>query len=368
MSTGDSFTQFERLLLEAVDPSIHDLVLEEPVDPIWDLLDTFPAIEQGGKTTDRAGSSNKGDAGYEASWELMIQRGGRFSGGSMSGNTNTIGGYGNTLTLGTTTLATYLDPLKTPMRSNIEVKMALKRLRGSLVCNRTQIHNKIIGKGVGVVATDETEDAVYQLRKLISSCCYSRKGRVAQFVEGDDVSETTVWFSVKSGTIFRFVIGQRYVAAADDGDGTHTPRTGTVSTPLPGIFRCVGLDPDEDKVAFQAETGEGTISISADDWIFQEGMYDFTSGSEVDLAPNGIDSLLIKTGTYPGTGWNVAEQTVLKSFIDDNTSSYENPTPELLADMADKMERAGYPAPPVWIAPPTVWTYYAQLERETGAV
>jgi hypothetical protein len=98
------------------------------------------------------------------------------------------------------------------------------------------------------------------------------------------------------------------------------------------------------------------ISITAGDWIVQEGMYDFTSGSEVDLAPNGIDSLLINSGTYPGTGWSVTDYTVLKSFIDDNTTDPENPTPELLAMMADKMQMAGYPAPPVWIANPSVWT------------
>lgn len=363
---ADTFTQFENLLLEVVDPSVHNLVLEEPVDPIWDLLDTFPAVERMGRPTyEVADTSAKTD--YEASWRVLVQRGGMFSGGTIAGPT-VVNARGTELAIGQNTGGTYLDPTKVPMRSYLKIRTYLKRLKGALTVNRQQIHNDIIANGLESTAMDGVEDAVYQLRKMVSTFCYSRYGIVARVNQalGATVGETTsrAWVTVDGGTCHRFVVGQRYFFAADNTLPSVTVRAGDGSGTA-NTARCVAIDSDESKVLFESETDEGNISVSDNDYILQYGMHNQT---DAHYAPNGIPSLLIASGTYPDTSYTVTTSTELKAFIDDNSSSFENPTPELIALMCDKMNEAGKPAPSVVIANPSVWTLYGQLERSTQAV
>lgn len=364
---ADTFTQFEALLLEQVDPSVHNLILEEPTDPMWDLLDTFPAVERMGRPTYEVDdSSAKTD--YEASWRVLIQRGGMFSGGTIAGPT-VVNMRGTDLAVGQDTGGTYLDPTKIPMRSYLKIRTYLKRLKGGLVVNRQQIHNDIIANGLESTAMDGVEDAVYQLRKLVSTACYSRYGIVARVNQaaGATVGETSsrAWLVVDEGTCHRFVIGQRYFFAADNTLPAVTVRAGGGSGTA-NTARCVAIDSDESKVLMESDSGEGNISVSNNDYIIQYGMHNQTSTS---YAPNGIPNLLIASGTYPDTSFTVTTATELKAFIDDNRSSGAptvNPTPELIALMADKMNEAGKQSPSVVIANPSLWTLYGQLERSAN--
>jgi len=121
---ADAFDQFQILLQEKVDPMVHDLTLEGD-DPAWTMLDTFKAIDVAGRTTGSlaANVDNEGTAGYECSWRIMVQRGGRISGGSFSGPTPTAMGTDDTLIAGQASDAYYLDPAYTPVRSYIGIKM-----------------------------------------------------------------------------------------------------------------------------------------------------------------------------------------------------------------------------------------------------
>jgi len=155
---ADTFTQFENLLLEQVDPSVHNLVLDEPVDPIWDLLGTFPAVERMGRPTyEVADSAAKTE--YEASWRVLVQRGGMFTGGTIAGGT-VVNMRGTDLAVGQDTGGTYLDPTTVPMRSYLKIRTYLKRLKGALTVNRQQVHNDILANGLESTAMDGVEEAV----------------------------------------------------------------------------------------------------------------------------------------------------------------------------------------------------------------
>jgi len=368
--TDDAFGQFENLLREQIDSNVHDLELQEPVDVMWDLLDTIPAAERVGRATDLAGSSNAGVGGYEASWRVRLQRGGLVSGGSIAGNSLQKAGAGNHNIMSQANDSNYLNPLNAPQRSWLPVKMLLKRLKGCLVFNRTQIHNDIMADSLAEVAADGIEDAVFQVRKLISMMTWSTGSGVVAQVDSDDVTTTIteadpVWIAVDAGRPFRFVTGGRYVFCQTNTAGVLTdPRAGAVNNP--GVVRCVGINPDNLKVGLQAEQGEGDLTMAADDYIAVEGMYNF--GAAANYAMSGVPQLLTNTGTYPGTGYARASYPQLCTFMDDNSSSYVQPTPELVAKLIDKMETAGYNAPSIVIAEQSIWTLYAQLERSTQAV
>ena len=395
MAVDDAFGQFELLLQEYIDPAVHNLELDSPVDVMWDFLPTFRPISTAGRRTNQAGVSDANTAGYEAQWRIRLQRGGRVTGGSMSGNTITKMGPQSALVMGQAMDGTYLDPTKTPMRSWLDLKMNLKRLRGSLTINRTQIHNDILANGLESVAVDNTEDAVYKVRKMLSSLMWSpADGIMGRLWTGTPTSITEAavsWHPVTEGTIFRFVVGDRYVFALSDSGATTpvipgtsiwTPRASATPLHTPSVARCVGLDPDAMYVGFQMEPGEGTLTVAKGDYVLAEGMYDFVPGGTFTVggsapgvspvvqsfAPNSVQNLLIASGTYPGTAYAVTTVRELKSFVTDNTSTPVLPTPELFAKQIDKMILAGIPAPPALIAEPGIWTLYSQLERRAGAM
>lgn len=362
---ADSFAVYEMLLREEFGPATIDLTLEND-DVIWQIMRTLAAKSTAGRMTNRAGSSDENTPGWECSWPIRIQRGGRVTGGKFGRSEILMMGPNSDRAMGQTATDLYLDPTKTPKRSSLNVKMKLKRFKGQIVINRDEIEADMAANPVEDIAFNQIEDAVYQLRRMITAHAWADGTASLAQVDG---SGHTIYaaagsvtaansFPLKTGTGMRFVEGQRYVIGTDAD-----PRVQRGSA-----LRCVEIDNDG-RPWFQVEPGGSNISLTDGDHIMVEENYDFNAASVAagSLAINGIESLLRNSGNFPGTGHDVAKVLKLQSFITDTESSRVLPTPEEFAVIPDQMTHLGIMPPPVAIAQQELWTYAAQLERQSGA-
>lgn len=367
-STGDAFEQFELLLREEVDASVHDLTLMTD-DVSWSMLNTFQPYDVAGRNTNRSGLSSEGTAGYEASWRVLIQRGGAVGGALMSGNTYETSGPGNKLMMGQTATAPYLDPAKTPSRSYLDIKMLLRRVVGQLVINRQQIFADLATKPIAQIAAETTEDAVYQIRSMWEALFWSPGyGIIATLDQaaGASIAEaSTTYVTVADGTIHRFVVGQRYFAASLVTGAPHTYRDGNgADSGDYGVFRCTDIDIDTNTVGFQSETGMGTITLTDGDAIILNGMCTLSGGVATSRAMESIETLLRTSGNYPGTAYDVSTYRMLKSFVEGDESALVEPEIDVLIKIIDKMADAGKPVPPMIVAESSVWSRMALLEKQ----
>ena len=378
MAVGDSFNQFENLLRESLDETVLRLSVEAD-DPIWSLLQTMRNVKKLGRITG-AGTKTKGDPGYEARWEVLMQRGGTVTGASIGETSSTLMGPNSGLIMGLGTNSQGLDPVDTPQRSYLELVSFLKKAKGQVTLNADQLEAKLIGSPVEDVAMGYIEDATFQVRDLITSLSWGAgDGVMAWNADGTEtIAEDSInWVTVDNGSPFRFTKGQKYVAA-DQGTNPKcsVPRAGTLTSP--GVFRCVGVNPITREVGFQSEPGQGNIVIYEDDLIIRQGMWDFTTAatSATDntpsLAPNGIENLLINTGAFPDSDiTDVTDYPELQAYITDNTGSEVTPEPERLDEILDLMTGPGGPddgPPPILIAENSVWTLWSHLERRAMAM
>lgn len=369
-STSDAFGQFELLLREEINDAVHDLTLPNE-DVSWSLLNTFQPVDVAGRTTSRGGGT-EGDSGYEASWRVLIQRGGAIGGAVFAGNTFETSGPGNKLMMGQTLATPYLNPAKTPSRSYLDIAMRLKRVVGQLVINRQQIFADLASKPLTQVAAESTEDAVFQVRSMFEALFWSQGyGIVATLNEaaGATITTTASYVSISDGTIHRFVVGQRYFAVGltNGVPMGNAIRQGTVNSPnTPGYFRCVDVDVDAGTVAFQAETAEASIALTDGDAICMYGMTTFADevNAGTSLAMESIETLLRATGNYPGTTYAVTDYRMLKSFITGDEAAPVEPEIEKLIEIIDKMSDAGLPVPPMVVAESSVWSRMALLEKQ----
>jgi hypothetical protein len=369
--TGDAFTQFELLLREEINDAVHDLTLPNE-DVSWSLLNTFQPVDVAGRTTSRAGGT-EGAAGYEASWRVLIQRGGAIGGAVFSGNTFETAGPGSKLMMGQTLTAPYLNPAKTPSRSYLDIAMRLCRVVGQLVINRQQIFADLATKPLAQVAAESTEDAVHQVRSMFEALFWSQGyGVVATLDEaaGATILDSAVsYVHVADGTIHRFVIGQRYfgvglTAGVPMGNAIRQGAVNTANTP--GYFRCVDIDVDDGTVGFEAEAAEDSIALTDGDGICMFNMTTFADevNAGTNLAMQSIETLLRGSGTYPGTNYDVATYRMLKSFVTGDETAPVEPEIERLIEIIDKMADAGLPVPPMVVAESSVWSRMALLEKQ----
>ncbi len=367
---ADAFDQFQTLLRETIDGHVHDLILDDD-DVGWSLIDTFQPEAMGGRNTDATVVP-----GWEASWRIKMQRAGRVSGGGFAGNTPTTMGKGDDLIMGQAADAKYLDPALTPLRSYLKLKMKLKRQKGSLTVNRQQIYADLASEPLDQISGDFLEDAIAHVRSETTNALWGDGSALIAQVNasaGFTVIETAggVAVTMDIGSIFRFTKGQRYqagsnVTVANYGASTRTKRGGS----LDGVFRCVNIDAKARTVDFESEPGEGNIALSDNDAIMVEGMFDFTQTTvnAASLQAKGIEAWLINAGNFPETSLDVSNYSELKSWVYDNSSSQVPPTPELIAAPIDDITETGKSPPSVLIAQQSIWTLYAQLERQALAV
>jgi len=381
MAVGDAFNQFETLLREHLESSVLKLIVEAD-DPIWSFLQTVTNTRKMGRITG-AGSKTAGDPGYEARWEVLFQRGGRVTGAHFGDTEATLMGPGNALVMGLGTGGQYPDPTMTPQRSYLELVSFLKKARGSIVISRDQIEAKLLGSPVEDVAAGHVEDGTYQVRALISALSWSQgDGALAQLNDagGAVIAEANpTWIDIDAGTCHRFVKGQTYVAATTNVNKFDTPRAGVLHNP--GHMHCVSVDRDNRRIALQADPGEGDITLTDDDWIIYQSMWDFTTAATgatdntPSLSPNGVENLLINIGAFPDSDIaDVTNYPELWAFIDGtygDPGTMDLPEPEIIDEILDKMIESGSPSsttPPMLLAEPSVWTLYNHLERRAFMV
>lgn len=364
---ADSFDQMELLFRESVDDAVIHLELEDD-DIAWNLIDTFRPKDSAGRDTDNAVGS--GDAGWFASWRIRVQRGGIVTGGTFSGNTLDQMGADNNLFIGQAADALYPDPANVPMRSYEKIRMALKRLQGNNVINRQQILAQLATEPLEDVAAGHTEDTVAQVRALITAWLYGAgNSTIAQVNNSANITLTkgsNTAIPVDAGTAYRFVVGQRYVVGSNADP--RVTRGGTAADPV--VIRCVDIDTDDRQPYFETEPGSTDLVVQDDDHIMVAGSYDFTASSVANgtRAANGFESLLIKTGNFPGAvNPDVTKHRHLKSYVVGDEANLVPPTPEIVAELIDKITDAGKRPPSVLIAEQSLWTLYSQLERQAVA-
>lgn len=372
---ADAFDQFETLLRENISSAVVDLVLEDD-DPAWALIDVLKPESMGGRrtSTDAApGTIASGDAGYEASWRVKVQRGGRAVAGSFAGNTMTATGADDHLFVGQAADALYLDPTLTPLPSWITIRMMLKRIRGSVTVNRQQILARLASEPIDQVAGDHIADAVARLRSYLTNMFWTDgTGSLAQ-LNADPSSQpaegTQQVVTLKNGQFARFAKGDMLVAGSDASP--RILRTGGGGDGATGRLMVVDVDREQRQISVEPRPGVGTFTaLAEDDHLMYDDTYDFTAASDAAATrklPNGVEALLINTGDFPGTELDVTNYTDLKSFVSGDESNKDDPTPESIALILDKIADAGYAPPEALFMERSGWTLYGQLEREAGA-
>lgn len=362
---ADSFDQFETLLRENIEAMVVDLVLEDD-DALWALMGSFDATAIGGRRAD-------GAAGYEAEWKVRIQRGGRIAARAWTGNTQIQAGSA-AVSVGQSADAKYLDPAHTPLRGYAAIKMYLKRLVGNVTCNRMQVLGELITTPIESLVADYTEDAIYRLRKQITNWGWGDgTSSLAQINlaagyavgEGSNRKECVV----DGGTAFRFAKGDKIVSGTN-ADPRVAIAGSTGGNPPAGVMVVTDVDPYNRTVTLESIEGEGTITLVDNCHLMYWETFDFSQSTLATqtMACEGIESLLINTGTYPGTSYTVQNVSELAAFVEGSESALVNPEPEILAAIIDRITDAGMRPPPVLISEQSVKTLYAQLERQSGAI
>ena len=363
MSLEDSFMQYEMLLREFISPSVSDLELRDD-DPSWNLMGTFAPESIGGRMAD-------GAAGYEMSYRIKVQSGGRVSAGTFAGNSLVAMGKDSHLAMGQAADAKYLDPRKTPLPAWIIIKMILRRIKGGLSKNHQQVMAQLASRPIDEVAGEDLEDATRRVRNYLLNALYGNRASIAQVNNASSVAvpETAggIICAIDNGTIMRFMKGDLLVGATDSS-GISTQIAGAIN----GYFRVVNIDVDNRSIYLQSEPGEGTITLTDNAHLILAGTYNFASTT--DLTPHGYLSLLINTGNFPGSAatiggseLSVLHHSELMAFIIANSPA-KDPTMSAFTEVVDKMLDAGKEPPTAWISERGVWTYMAQLDQEANAL
>ncbi len=373
---ADAFSQFEVLVREAISPSVVNLVLPED-DIAWQLTQSMQATRAAGRDLQNAIGSS--DSGWFAEWRVRTMRGGLATGGKFGGGTMSQMGADDHLNVGSAADSLYPDPAKAALRSWVAIRMKLKRIQGNYVINKSQLISRMAS---GAMVEDEVsvavEDITALIRSLFTNYLYGDGSAVIAKVNNTATITLTKGSStavpVDNGTAFRFVMGQRYVAGSDITPANYgsSPRVTTSgSATEPGVFRCIDIDADTRVPYFETEEGFSDVVLDDNDNIMLEGTYDFTAATvnAGTLAANGLESLLISSGNFPGafhagSAMAVTDHRYLKSYISGTEGDEEAPTPEVIAEIIDKITDASKAPPNVLIAEKSLWTLYAQLERQ----
>lgn len=371
-----SFDAFEMLLRENISDAVVNLTFEDE-DPASLLIDTFNAETLAGRNQSIGAENQSPDPGYRASYRIRVQRGGRVAGAKLFGNTTTMMGGTNQLTqlMGQAADGKYLDPRRTPGPGWLEVAMKLRRVKGSVVVNRDQIIAELAANPIDEVAGNYLMDSVARVRSYQVNAFWgdgtaslAQVNASSSVLEASAVSVTLGQTSAYSGTFARFQQGDLLQAAT-----THATlrvlKTGTGASGATGYIRVVKVDRINRKLFLQSEPGVGTVALVDTDHLMYADTYDFVNGhAEANkIVPEGVESLVINTGTFPGTNYAVENVTELIAFTEDVTTTPEDPTPENIAKILDTIADGGYQPPTALFSERSFWTYYSQLERESGA-
>jgi hypothetical protein len=376
----DSVQQYAILVREAIPIAVQNLELEDD-DVMWRLAKMFRPVDEAGRDTESAPGAGASD--WFAEWRIKVQTGGTLEGSKFGNTTMVTAGVYDELAVGQAINDLYPDPALAPLDAWVECRMKLKTVKGLIPLNQAQIKKRLMSETLDSVVTDAAEAATRLFRKNFTTQAWGDGGAALGRADGAaTIAEGSVAaVSIKEGTPYRFTVGQKYVfgshvAVADFGSSTRTGRTGDgASANTPSIAVCVGIRKKARTVLFESWPGEGSISVTDGDSICLYNMFDFTQ-TTVDAgskAMEGVESLIIDTGTFPGalyagTAVTVDNRPELQGFVDGDESSRENPTPEVVAELIDLMTDGGQLPPPTLVAERSLWTLWAQLEREAMGI
>ena len=381
---ADSIDQFAILLNEAISPSIVDLTLPDD-DVLWPLCQTFPAVDSAGRDTNA--ERGAGESNWFAEYNIKVQRGGTIEGANFGGNTMTTTGAYNELFVGQSINSLYPDPALAAMPSWIKCRLQLRRVKGLIPMNKDQILARLATNPMDEVVADATEDAVRLYRGNFTCQGWADgSAQIARADGGTTITESApVYIDVKEGSPYRFMKGQKYVigsyvAPASYGSSARTARQGDGANPTTpaSIVYCVGIQKQDRKVGFQSAPGEGDITVTDGDAFMLYNMYDFNAAnvSAGTRAMEGLESLVIQTGNFPGATLDVSGTSTpvtvdnvpeLEGFVDGDEDNPVLPTPELIAELIDLQTDGMRKPPPVMVAEQSVWTLWSQLERNSFA-
>lgn len=366
-ATGDAFDQFQILLNQKMQQSVEHLELPEVDDVFPQLAMSAQNLAELGQIQDLAIASLT--PGYEASWTAKLQSGGLITGGDFGQTQLAKMGPGNNLIMGIATNSLGVDPTKAAQPSYIKLKSRLKKVIGCYTENWEKLESRIVARPIET-AMDVIEDTTKLIRSTAGSCFwgngYGVMGEVDLAAGYNILEASVVWVAIKNSQIFRFIKGQRYVAASLVSGVPTTPRTGTGGLNSPAVMRCVGINPQTLKVGFQSETGEGTIALTNGDGLILEGLYNF-EGAGSTRCCNGLENLLKTTGAFPDSDiTDISDYPELQAYIDGSETSRVEPTGDKLDAILDLMTAPQPNTPPALCAENNLWTLYARLERQAN--
>ena len=364
MATGDAFDQFQILLNQKMQQSVEYLELPEVDDVFPQLAMSAQNVAELGQLQDLTIANLV--PGYEASWTAKIQSGGLITGGSFGETQLRKMGPGNNLIMGIAANALHVDPTKAAQPSYIKLKSRLKKVMGCYTEDWEKIEARIISRPIET-AMDVIEDTTRLIRSTAGSCMWGAGNGVMGQVDlaaGYNITEAGItWVAIKNSQIYRFIKGQRYVAATIVAGVPTVARAGTLNTP--GVMRCVGLNPQTLKVGFQSEDGEGTIALSDGDGLILEGLWDFAANAT--RCCNGVENLLKTSGAFPDSDISdVTDYPELQVFQAGDESARVEPTGDKIDEILDLMTAPQPNTPPALVAESNLWTLYSRLERQAN--
>lgn len=364
---ADDSNQFEQMLREFFPGAVLDLLLKDD-DPAWGLMSSFDPITEGGR---RAFASSDFPSGFEAKYRIKVQAGGRASGGSFAGNTLVEMGKDSHLAVGQDASGLYLDPFKTPMSSWVPIQVILKRVIGQVVANHQQFIADNVSTPMEELVGGSIVDAVRRVRNLLTNYAYSDgTTTVATLTAAATITEDPggVETSFDFGDYGRFDIGDLVQGATTLEAGGQRVGSGT-----DGFMRVVSINWIDRTIFLQSEPGEGSIALLDNDILVLAGTFDFASGTS--LATEGFESLLINTGVFPGSisekfasGLNVTNYNFLQAHVDTHSPRVDPTMSNITKQLDTILDLDMDDVATAIIAERSIWTLWAELERENHAL
>lgn len=364
-----AFSQMDILLKEYSSPSIRNLQLPDD-DIAWQLMGNTEPVSMGGRV-DYSAAASDFPAGYMAKEKIKVQSGGRITGARFGGPTMQRMGADSHLMAGQGVDSLYLDPTTIPSASYIEVAMVLCKIIGGIVMNEEQINARLISEPLEDVVMDLIEDATRRFRKYVMNMFYGDGTGAIARVNGTvsilEASATAV--VIDNGTYARFMKGDILQAGTDASPSVQ------VAGAISGRMYVTSVDPDNRTISLQSMPGEGTISLTDNSRLYYDESYTFGGASDAvnKTAPEGLQSLLISSGIFPGTlnmtkypnGLDVANHEELKAFIQGTAGTVDtDPTMENMSVLLDKMmSTVREEMPSALIAEPGIWTAASILDK-----
>lgn len=356
---ASTFDQFELLLRERMPDGITNLMLEDD-DVAWNIIGTMAPETEGGASEYDTGSSDY-PSELQAKYRIKVQRGGRVGARNFAGNTLEAAGFDSHQYIGQAIDALYLDPRKTPLASYIGIKMALKRIIGSITVNKQQFFAQKMATPLDDLVSDAVMDATAHVRSIIVNSFYTDgTGTVAYALNSETVTETAggVTVELDQGMAGRFMKGQRVVAGTDADPSVL--RTGAGANGASGemIVTDVNMDSTPGSINLQSVNGVGNVSITAGDRLFLADTYAFGGASHAvnSRVPHGVEAYLISSGVYPGTiqpkftsGIDVSNYSELRALIGGNEAALVEPSWETMGPVIDNIKNSQRSVPTAWI-------------------